>query len=132
MGLIRFFKIGLFIYECIRILLLALILIIKGTDSGLLIRMVFAAPSALFPLMALFILLDTNRYKAYLPLFLAGKSIGVFLEALWSIISIRVTMNESMDHSVILAQLILSGDLFSLAAAIMIVKYVQKPDMEEK
>jgi len=132
MGLTRFLKIGLFTYECIRILLLALILILEGTESGLLVKMIFAAPSALFPLMALFIMLDTKRYKVYLPLFLAGKSIGIFMEALWSIISIQVTINDSLDRSVILAQLILSGDLFSLAAVIMIIKYIQKPDMEER
>jgi len=132
MGLTRFIKIGLFVYECIRILLLTIILIIKGTEDGLLIRTLFAAPSALFPLMAIFILLDTNRYKVYLPLFLAGKSIGIFLEALWSIMSIQVTISEGIDYSVILAQMILSGDLFSLAAVIMIIKYIRKPDMEEK
>jgi len=94
--------------------------------------MLFTAPSALFPLMALFILLDAKRYKVYLPLFIAGKSIGIFLEALWSIMSIQVTIGEGIDYSVILAQMILSGDLFSLAACLMIIKYIQKPDMEEK
>ena len=132
MGLTRFIKIGLFVYECIRILLLTLILIIKGTEEGFLIRILFTAPSALFPLMALFILLDAKRYKVYLPLFIAGKSIGIFLEALWSIMSIQVTIGEGIDYSVILAQMILSGDLFSLAACLMIIKYIQKPDMEEK
>jgi len=132
MGLTRFLKIGLFIYECIRILLLSLILIIQKDEGGLLVRMIFTAPSALFPLMALFIMLDTNRYKVYLPLFAAGKGIGIFLEALWSIVYRQDTMKESMDRSAVLAQYVLSGDLFALAAVIMIIKHIQKPDMEER
>jgi len=82
--------------------------------------------------MALFIMLDTGRYKVYLPLFAAGKSIGILLGALWSIISIRVTMGKGLHISAVFAQLMLSGDLFALAAVIAIIKYIQKPDMEEK
>jgi len=92
----------------------------------------FAAPSALFPLMALFIWLDIDRYKVFVPLYLAGKSIGIFLELGWSIISRQGTMIGSLNFTSIVAQLILSGDLFALAAAIMIYKCLQKPDMEEK
>jgi len=131
MGFTRILKIGLFAYECVRIMLLALILIINNTENGLLTRMIFSAPSVLFPLMALFILLNTERYKVYLPLFIAGKCISVFMEALWSIISIQVTIGKGLDRSSVFAQFILSGDLFALAAAILIFKYIFKPDMEE-
>jgi len=35
------------------------------------------ASVSLFPLMAFFILLDGARYKVYIPLFIAGKCIGI-------------------------------------------------------
>ncbi|MCL2440680.1 MAG: hypothetical protein FWD14_02980 [Treponema sp.] len=124
MRLISFLKTGLFIYECFRILILAIILIIQGSEPGLSIRMIFAASAALFPLMALFICIDINRYKTYLPLFAAGKCICIFMELGWSIISRQVTMIGSIDSAAILAQLILSGDLFALAAVFMIIKNV--------
>jgi len=130
MRLISFLKPGLFFYECFRILVLILILILKSGEQGLAIRMIFSAPSALFALMALFIWLDIDKYRTYLPLFMAGKIIGVFLEALWSIINGQVTM-IIRDSTDVLARLILSGDLFALAAVLMIIRSLQKPDMEE-
>jgi len=126
MRLISFLKPGLFIYECLRILILTLILVFQGGDSGHFIRVLFTAPSALFPLMALFIWLDTDRYNVYLPLFAAGKGIGIFLELGWSIISQQATIIGSSNISVVLTQLILSGDLFALAACLMIIKDVRK------
>ena len=132
MRLISFLKPGLLIFECVRVLFIVLILVLQGNDPGLLTRIVLAAPSALFPLMALFICLDFDRYKEYLPLYMAGKSIGIFLQVGWSIISRQVTMIGGQSIPDILAQLILSGDLFAIAAVLIIIKSIQKPDMEEK
>jgi len=120
-------KPGLFVYECIRIIILIVILFQYGRDSGLLIRAIFTTPSILFPIMALFIWLDTDRYQVYLPLFIAGKSIGVFLELGWSIISRQVTILTGAGGITSLAQLTLSGDLFALAIALFIIKDIQKP-----
>lgn len=90
--------------------------------------MIYAVPAVLFPLMALFIWLDTSRYEVYLPLFTAGKCLGIFVLLGWSIVSKQVTIMESF---------ILSGDLFALAVILLIMKDVQKPIetqelMEEK
>ena len=41
------------------------------------------APGALFFLMALFLLLDASHYRAYAPLYMAGKGLGVITAAFW-------------------------------------------------
>jgi len=116
MKITKLLKGGLFVYECFRIIILAFVLSFQGS-WGFSIKIIFSAPGALFPLMALFIWLDANRYSAYIPLFAAGKCIGVFILLGWSIITRQVTMIESF---------VLSGDFFALAAVIMINKDFQK------
>jgi len=127
MKFVHFFKPGLFIYECLRLILLVSILF-SQEDPGGAIKVIYAVPAVLFPLMALFIWLDTSRYEVYLPLFTAGKCLGIFVLLGWSIVSKQVTIMESF---------ILSGDLFALAVILLIMKDVQKPIetqelMEEK
>jgi len=100
---------------------------------GLLTKIILAAPWTLFPLMALFIWLDTDHYKAYLPLFSAGKCIGIFLMLVWFIVSRQVTMMGKLFGVAIYAELILLfGDLLSLGAVLLINRDIKKPEMEEK
>jgi len=115
MSLIRILKSGLFIYEVIRLLILTFVL--SRVDLGTSAVLIYSVPAALLPLMALFIWLDIDRYKAYLPLFLAAKSIGIFILAGWCIASKQVTIVDSY---------VLSGDLFALAAVLIIFKDFQK------
>ena len=104
------------------------ILIIQRDEPGQLLKMIFAAPMVLFPLMALFIWLDTNRYSAYLPLFTAGKCIGIFILLGWSIALRQVTIIGMFYGAAVFAELILiSGDFFALAAVLLITKDFQKP-----
>ncbi|MCL2765985.1 MAG: hypothetical protein FWD40_12030 [Treponema sp.] len=125
MKLISFLKPGLFIYELIRILIFVFILIIQKNDHGS-AKIIFASSSALFTLMALFIWIDIDRYKTYLPLYIAGKCICVFLEAVFSIASRQVTMIGGRDAIAFLSQLVLSGDLFALGIVFLILRDVQK------
>jgi len=121
--MIRILKPGLFLYECLKILAIFTVLIIQRNDNGLFLKMVLAAPAVLFPLMGLFIWLDTNRYKAYLPLFTAGKCISLFLTAGWLIVSQQVTMLGNIFKAVIYAEAALfGGDLFALTAVLLIMK----------
>ena len=120
MKAIQLVKPGLFIFECIRVLTLALILISKRNEPEFFTRILFAAPCTLFLLMALFIWLDTSRYREYLPLFAAGKCIGIFILLLWSIISKQVTIIYNFGF-------ILSGDIFTLAIILLINKDSRKP-----
>jgi hypothetical protein len=100
----------------------------------------FASPGALFPLMALFLWLDISRYKAYLPLYIAGKCIGILSLLVFSIISRGFTMIKDFNNAEFI---FLSGDLLALAGILYIFmnihKFLEKPvftantpDTEEK
>ena len=45
--------------------------------------MVYLSSNALFPLMALFVLIKPEEYHNYLPLYMAGKVIGAVLFFVW-------------------------------------------------
>jgi hypothetical protein len=136
MGIVRVLKPGLFIYECVRILILAAFVAMQPLLSAVLLAtdladfpiMVFAAPNALFPLMALFLWLNTSRYRAYLPLFAAGKCINIISLLGWSILVQSSTMIRAFPGIVqALAELmLLSGDLLALAAVILIIRDTRK------
>ena len=113
-------------------MLIAIVIIVQGDASGLFTKILLAAPWALFPLMALFIWLDTDRYREYLPLFSAGKCISVFLLLGWFILFRQVTMIGRIFSFAIHAELILlCGDLLSLGAVWLIGKDVKSPEVEE-
>ncbi|MCL2801802.1 MAG: hypothetical protein FWD28_08615 [Treponema sp.] len=128
MGLNRFLKYGLFIYECLRILIVIIFLVVQQNGSGSIAGISYAASIALFPLMALFICLNTERYKVYLPLFAAGKTIAIVLGIGWLITHQSGTMYGELE--LLLTQIVLSGDLFALTAVLLIIKNInniQKP-----
>ena len=103
--------------------MLAAILILRSNESDILGRLVYTAPSALFPLMALFIWLNSQRYRAYLPLFAAGKCIVISTLLGWSIVSGQVTMVGKFLGAAIFAEaVILSGDLLTIAAVLLVHK----------
>ena len=119
--------------ECIKLMVIALVIIIQGNVPGLFTKILLAAPGALFPLMALFVWLDTARYKEYPPLFLAGKCIGIFLLLIWFIVFSQVTIIGRIFGFAVYAEgLILCGDLISLGAVFLISKDINNPEVEEK
>jgi hypothetical protein len=123
MKIIRLIKPGLLIFECMRLMALVSFLALQRNDPALMTKMVFAAQGVLFPLMALFIWLDTDRYRAYLPLFAAGKCIGIFALLGWFIVSRQVTMIGSFKGIAVFAEaLLMGGDFFALAAILLIIK----------
>ena len=133
MNIVRFLKPAVFLFECIKLMVISTILMMQGNEPGLLIKLILAAPGALFPLMALFIWLDTDRYREYLPLFLAGKCIGLFLLMGWLIACRQATMIGKLIGLPVYAEVILlCGDLLSLGAVLLINKSVEKLNMEEK
>jgi hypothetical protein len=125
MGIIRLIKPGLFIYECARIMILAVYTLFQPSDPGGFPRFIYTAPAVLFPLMALFIWLDASRYRVYLPLFAAGKCIGLFLLLCWSIIT-GITMTAGPSGIFLTELVILGGDLLSLTAILFIMKNSKK------
>jgi len=123
MKIIQLLKPGLFLYECLRIMILAAILVLRSNENDILGRLVYTAPSALFPLMALFIWLDSQRYRAYLPLFAAGKCIAISTLLGWSIVSGQVTMIGKLLGAAIFAEaVLLSGDLLTIAVVFLVHK----------
>jgi hypothetical protein len=93
--------------------------------------LILTTPFALFPLMALFIWLDVEKYKAYLPLYLAGKCVGIVVLAGW------IIMGNSSAFFMQRWSVFLSGDFFTIAAVILIMRSVQNnpietPKVEEK
>jgi len=131
MNIVRYLKPFVFALECIKLMVIAFI-IIQGDAPGLFIKILLAAPEALFPLMALFVWLDTERYKEYPPLFLAGKIIGIFLLLGWFIIFRQVTMIGSIFGLAVYAEgILLFGDLLSVGAVFLISRDIKSPEMEE-
>jgi hypothetical protein len=136
MKMVNIIKGGLFIYESVRIIILALYLMIVLPEHSAVSWLAFAVPGALFPLMAMFIWLDTSRYNAYLPLYIAGKCIGIFSLMVFSIISGRFTMID-MGSGIFTALIFLAGDLFALAGILCIFNNfnntlkLNKPVLEE-
>ena len=134
MKIIQLVKSGLFLYEFIRFLVYIFLLILHRDEPYILFKLVLVSPAVLFVLMALFIWLDSHRYRAYLPLFIAGKCFSIFILLGWSIFSEQVTMIGMFYNAAIFtanfvanAEIFLkSGDFFALAAALLIIKDVNK------
>jgi len=124
MDIIRLIKPALFLYESVKIIMLTLILMFLSPPASTVPWLIIAVPgAALFPLLALFLWLDISRYKAYLPLFLAGKCIGVFLLLIFSVLSGQFTIMQGFHGKTIYAELIfLTGDLLALAGILYIFK----------
>ena len=124
MGIVQLLKPGLFFYECIRAFILTFRLTQPDHPAGL-PGLIYAAPGVLFPLMAFFIWIDTSRYRVYLPLYTAGKCVGIFVLSVWLI----VTYNRFIPVTTEL--LYLSGDLFAIAIIIFIMKDENNINAEE-
>ena len=125
MKIISILKPLLFAYECIRIIIVIILMLVLENRPQLSITLAFTAPGVLFPLMALFIWIDTMRCKSYLPLFIAGKCVYIFILLIWFILSKQVTMFAGGGNLAGFAQFILSGDFFALAVAFLIKKDIQ-------
>jgi hypothetical protein len=132
MGIIRVLRPALFIYETVRIIILAVTLMFVLPGNNAIPWLAFASPGALFPLMALFLWIDIRRYKPYIPLYIAGKCIGILSLLVFSITSGRFTMINKFYGASVFAELIfLSGDLLALAGILFIFmnrhKFLKKP-----
>lgn len=81
-------RLVLVIYDVFRLVVLVfLIALFAGprgdTFAGAFPYMIYAAPNCLFPLMAFFLFLEPRRYWAFLPLYMAGKALGVMAFISW-------------------------------------------------
>jgi hypothetical protein len=96
-------------------------------ESGAVYWLAFTANGALFPLMALFIWLDVSYYRPYLPLFIAGKCIGILSLVGWLIVFIQGNIFAGLSNAFAGANIIfLCGDLLALAVILLIFWDTQK------
>ena len=84
---------GLFVYDCVRLLLLAAMLfavppsgVFPGDSGAFFPYIVYLSSNALFPLMSLFVRLRPQEYRNYLPLYMAGKIIAVVSFYAWMLL----------------------------------------------
>ena len=81
---------GIFVYECLRLLVLVVFLLIASLEASFNgAYSVYMSSNALFPLMALFIWLKPQEYGNYLSLYVAGKIIALISFYVWEIMSFR-------------------------------------------
>ena len=79
---------AVFIFDCSRFLfLLRLLALVPAPGSGFgninLPLMMYAAPNALFPLMSFFLLIRFDVSRAYIPLYIIGKVLGLMCVLIW-------------------------------------------------
>jgi hypothetical protein len=122
MRIVRLFRLILFIYEFINFLFVAAIMVFSSINQAGLTQIAFGASAAMFPLMALFIWLDSTRYRAYLPLFTAGKCIGIFSILGWSIIAEQVKISSIFSGAANFESFLLYSYLFSMVVILLIIR----------
>lgn len=110
---------GLFFYECVRLLLLVILLGIapwEGAAGGIL--PCYLGANALFPLAALFVWLKPEEYGNYLTLHIAGKVVVLVSFLVWEIFSSQGFMGqENLARSIVLLAICVFlnlADIFSV------------------
>ncbi|MDR1176582.1 MAG: hypothetical protein LBK83_14055 [Treponema sp.] len=83
MGVYRPLRVVLFVYECIRLLLMLGLYLFFADTAGLFPALPLAAANGLFLLMALFMMYSLEVYGLYAPLYLAGKLFFVAAARPW-------------------------------------------------
>jgi len=106
----------LLIYEVIRIIIIANLLIFMAADESFFILMIFAVQGTVFPIMALFLCLNTVRYREYIPLYIAGKTVGILAIICWSLLTQQATMIGGLIREITL----ICFDMFTVSALLVI------------
>jgi hypothetical protein len=133
MEIYRPLRAALFLYECVRLLVLAGVFSVlrPGDGAGAFPWLVYAAPNALFPLMTLFLWRRFSRYGAYLPLYTAGKCVALAAVFGFCIFSRQdvYTAVYLQDPGILMTLgsllFLLFGDLFSAAGGLALAKKLQ-------
>ena len=87
-----------FIYDCSRFLfLLVLLAFFLKTGPDLRINnlpfIMYVSPNALFPLMSLFLLIRFTASRAYIPLYMVGKSLCLICAIIWLLFTLKQKHN---------------------------------------
>jgi hypothetical protein len=136
MGSRRSLRFLLFVFDALRLVAVVSVLsALRALFSGPggasfgVPAVAFAAPQALFPLMALFSWIDPARYAPYPPLYAAGKTISATALAAWLIDSADDALlalglgNTGVILLVAVAALVLLYDLVAAGLAVYLVRH---------
>lgn len=97
-------RVGIFIYEFFRFMVMIGIFAVfrswQGAGSGAFVEKVFpyviyVVPNALFPLMTYFLWIRFSLYKAYIALYIAGKTIVVVSIIGWGVFSFKSMLTST-------------------------------------
>ena len=83
---------AVFIFDCSRLFFLLWLLTrfpMLGLGRVNLPLMMYAAPNALFPLMSFFLLFRFDDFRAYIPLYIIGKILGLICILVWLLFTMR-------------------------------------------
>lgn len=88
MHIYRPLRVATLIYDLLRLILMIRVIILfaypqEAKEALAFPLLVYIAPNALFPLMALFLLLGPEEYRPYIGLYMAGKILAVAANLGW-------------------------------------------------
>jgi len=122
MRLSTILKLGLLTIEVLKIMIFATAVILEAKNASVGLMIFLGVQGTVFPVMALFLCIDSVRFREYLPLLIAGKTVGIFVILGWLLFSQQSTIITGF----ISETTIVSFDLFALAAAMVIRKDVKR------
>ena len=131
----RLIKLILVIFECITFII-AISVIYRSINQTGLSEITLMVSSVLFPLMTIFIWLDSARYRVYIPLFTTGKIVGLFSLLGFPIIAGQDSKFGVFSEDVNFVSFLLVSYLFSILVVFLLIIMEKKPggknQIEEK
>jgi hypothetical protein len=132
--LYRPLRIGLFIYDAVRMLIMLDLLIAViplGEEPRLrwFPYLVYAAPNAIFPLIGFFLLIRPGEYRPFTHLYLAGKTVSLAATLAWiafSVQSIISSMSPGGEASIraFFTSLLLSRDFVLTLRGVLLLLFL--------
>jgi hypothetical protein len=140
MNIYRPLREGLFLYEILRIVIVVNLMIIflsRLEEENLFPYLIYTVPNALFPLMALFVWINIEKYRPYISLYTAGKIIAVVSFLAWFILCFGILRNfipSGRTDQILLggAFLLSAGDMLSIAGECALIFRLKRFDTESK
>ena len=101
----RLVSAAIFVYDCSRFLFLlaALEIFLKpGPDFRAVTfpLLMYVSPNALFPIMAFFLFIRFDSFRAYIPLYVTGKVFSLLCVSMWLLFPLRSIFNVTYIFNV--------------------------------
>jgi hypothetical protein len=116
------------IYESVKLLfVLSFISYLQNEGSLTLREIPFFTPLALFPLMALFIRIDINKYGVFTHLYVTGKCLGLVMQFIWLLMSKKYLFTADISNVMFFfCIIVIITDIVSLWIGLSLFKAVRK------